>query len=381
LSTFHVQLERVVHDSYQIKIGRNLFDTLIADLKGPFFHPIAKFAVISDSNISQLYGEPLVRKLKESGFDCDLFAIPSGEKSKTRETKAFVEDQMLAKGYGRDSCIIALGGGMISDLSGFIASTFCRGIPYLNYSTTLLSAADASVGGKTAVNTPMATNLIGTFYQPSKVYIDLETWKSLPLREFRSGLAETIKHACMADYEFFEYLEQNMTRIITSDQLILESDVCEHIAYKNCEIKYRVVEKDERESNLRQILNLGHTAGRAIEALSQYQLLHGEAVAIGLAIQSKLAYKLGFITKEEFYRVCRLLRNAGFEIDVPSYITADSLIKKMYTDKKVRNGKIRFVFMSGIGKVKQFEDVSYSTPIEETILYETVNEIITTSYH
>lgn len=380
MSNFHVHLKRVVDDSYQIEIGRNLFDLLVTDLKGISFKHVVKYAVITDSNIKEIYGEPFVRKLQEEGFDCDLFSIPNGEKTKNRETKSLIEDQMLAKGYGRDSCIIALGGGMVSDLSGFIASTFCRGIPYINYSTTLLSAADASVGGKTAVNTPVATNLIGTFYQPSKVYIDLDTWKSLPLREFRSGLAETIKHACMADYEFFKYLEQNMNRIITSDRLILDPDVCEHIAYKNCEIKYHVVEKDEKEANLRQILNLGHTAGRAIEALSCYELLHGEAVAIGLAIQAKLAYKLGFITKEEMDRVCHLLLKAGFDIEIPDYITASSLVEKMYTDKKVRSGKIRFVFMSGIGKVKQFEDGSYSTPIQEEVIFDTLKELITTPY-
>lgn len=370
MSSFQVSLKRVIDDSYNIEIGRDLFNKLIDDLKNGLVNNIVKFAVITDSKIHNLYGLKLIQQIQESGFTADLFTVKSGEKSKTRETKSHIEDEMLKKGYGRDSCIIALGGGMVSDLSGFIASTFCRGIPYINYSTTLLSAADASVGGKTAVNTPIATNLIGTFYQPTKVYIDLNTWKSLPVREFRSGLAETIKHACMADYDFFTYLEENMAKIIKSDQLILDPEVCKHIALKNCEIKYRVVEQDEKESNLRQILNLGHTAGRAIETLSQFKLLHGEAVAIGLAFQAKLALRLGLLSKNDLERVYSLLIKAGFQIEIPHYISPSSLVQKMYTDKKVRSGQIRFVFMSGIGNVKQFEDMVYSTPIQEKVIYE-----------
>ncbi len=372
---FHVSLKRIVDDSYDIEIGRDLLDTLINDLKNGLVKNANKIAVITDSKVKERYGDTFIEKLKTAGFSCDLLVVPNGEKSKTRETKAGIEDQMLNRGYGRDSCIIALGGGMISDLAGFVASTFCRGIPYINYSTTLLSAADASVGGKTAVNTPVATNLIGAFHQPAKVYIDLNAWHSLPVREFRSGLAETIKHACMADYDFFQYLERHMHRIIDGDRLVLDPDVCEHIAYKNCEIKYRVVEQDEKESNLRQILNLGHTAGRALEALSHYELLHGEAVAIGLSVQARIARKLGYLTGEELDRVCRLLMNAGFQIDIPPRIAPASLVEKMYTDKKVRSGKIRFVFMSGIGKMKQFEDGSYSAPIDEEMILDTLKEM------
>lgn len=373
MTAFRVSLKRVVDDSYDIEIGWDLFDSLLNDLNHGIVPGIAKVAVVTDSKVEEMYGRALLERLTAVGFACHLFSIPDGERSKTRDNKAILEDHLLAKGYGRDCCMIALGGGMVSDLTGFVAGTFCRGVPYLNYSTTLLSAADASVGGKTAVNTPVATNLIGMFHQPIKVYIDLQTWSTLPIREFRSGLAETIKHACMADYGFFEYLERYMSRILTSDQLVLDAEVCEHIAYKNCQIKYSVVEQDEKETNLRQVLNLGHTAGRAVEALSGYELLHGEAVAIGLAFQAKLACKLGYVTEEERDRVCRLLLGAGFEIDIPSYITPSMLVEKMYTDKKVRSGKIRFVFMSGIGSIRQFEDGAYSVAIPEEVIYEVMH--------
>lgn len=372
---FQVHLRRIVDDSYEIEIGRDLFNDLIADLQQGLAGRPSRIAVITDSKVGAVYGKELIQQLQAGGYACNLLEVPSGETSKTRETKARIEDRLLDLGYGRDSCIIALGGGMISDLSGFVASTFCRGVPYINYSTTPLSAADASVGGKTAVNTPVATNLIGTFYQPRKVYIDLNTWKSLPIREFRSGLAETIKHACMEDYAFFEYLEANMQRILSANELVLDSDVCNHIALKNCELKYRVVEQDEKETNLRQVLNLGHTAGRALEALSGYELLHGEAIAIGLAFQAILACKLGYLTEQERDRVCRLLASAGFNLEIPKQITPSQLVDKMYTDKKVRSGKIRFVLMDGIGKIKQFDEGSYSTEIPEGILYETIAEM------
>ncbi len=275
---------------------------------------------------------------------------------------------MLEAGFGRDSAIIALGGGVVSDLAGFLAGTFGRGIPFINYSTTLLSAADASVGGKTAVDTPVATNLIGLFYQPAKVYIDIDTWNSLPAKEIRSGLAETVKHACLADYEFFVWLEKNITRICQGEITPLEADACEHIAFKNCEIKHRVVKEDEKESNLRMVLNLGHTAGRAFEALCSYQYTHGECVAIGMVVQLFIAEDLGFVTTIEKNRIINLLKLAGLPTEIPQGTDLEDLVVKMRTDKKSRAGKIRFVLQDGIGKMKTFENGSYSIPLTEEYL-------------
>ena len=217
---------------------------------------------------------------------------------KLAKLKISIEDEMLDAGFGRDSAVIAFGGGVVSDLAGFLAGTFGRGIPFINYSTTLLSAADASVGGKTAVDTPHATNLIGLFNQPEKVYIDIATWDTLPAREVRAGLAETIKHACLADSAFFDWLEENITKIASADDAKLDQAACEYIAEANCRIKYDVVSRDEKEANLRQVLNLGHTAGRAMETLFEYKMLHGECVAVGLSIQALLANKLELITDE-----------------------------------------------------------------------------------
>lgn len=370
MRTFQVELKKVVDDSYEIEIGYELENKLISDIQNGLVGKLRKFAVITDSIVKELYAEKIVELLKEKGYQVDLFVFEAGEKQKTRKTKEEIEDAMLAKGYRRDCCIIAVGGGVVTDLAGFVAGTYGRGVPFINYATTLLAAADASVGGKTAVDTPLATNLIGIFNQPEKVYLDIATWKTLPECQIVSGMAETIKHACLARKDFFEYLEEHMEDILT-----LDKEACEHVSEVNCEVKYEVVMKDERESGLREVLNLGHTVGRAIETVSEYQLLHGEAVAIGLVAEVKLAYRLGYVTKEEQDRVIALLKKAGLPIAIPDYIDREVLVKKLYTDKKVRDGKLRFVIQKGIGDVVEFAEGVFATPIEEAVAREIIMDM------
>jgi 3-dehydroquinate synthase len=368
MSTFNVGLKKIVDDSYDIRIGYDLMDELVTDLNGGLIGNIKKIAIITDSNVRDLYANKLRDKLITAGFDADTFVFPAGEKSKTRETKAWIEDKMLANGYRRDCCIIAVGGGVVSDLAGFVAGTFARGVPFINYATSLLAAADASVGGKTAVDTPLATNLIGLFNQPKKVYIDIATWETLPKREISCGLSETIKHACLADYDFFTYIEEHIGALLD-----IEREACEHIADNNCRIKYNVVMKDERESGLREVLNLGHTVGRAIETQSDYRLLHGEALAIGMAAEVNLSHKLGYMTSEERDRVIALYRAAKLPTEIPDYIDREQLVKKLYTDKKVREGKLRFVIQRGIGRIVEYTDGVYAMPIEEDIAREIIS--------
>lgn len=367
---FNCELKRVVDDSYEIEIGHNLWDTLLSDLEKGLVGKIKKFAVITDSTVYELYGEDFLKKLKDKGLEGEIFVFPSGEKSKTRQTKEFIEDSMLSMGFRRDCCVIALGGGVVTDLSGFLAGTFGRGVPFINYATTLLSAADASVGGKTAVDTPLATNLIGLFNQPKKVYIDIDTWKTLPRRQLSSGLCETIKHACLGDVELFEFLEENIEKVLEC-----EVDACEYIAKKNCEIKYKVVMQDERESGLREILNLGHTVGRAIETVSDYSLLHGEALSIGMVAQIKLGNKLGFVSDENVQRVIKLLKRANLPVEIPKNISKTELVKKLYTDKKVRNGKLRFVFQKEIGDVMCFGENNFAKEIAESEISKIIDEM------
>lgn len=370
MSTFGVQLKKVVDDSYEIEIGFGLEDKLIQDIKAGLVGKIKKFAVVTDSIVKDLYAEKICQLLKEAGYQANLFFFPEGEKSKTRETKEQIEDAMLMAGYRRDCCIVAVGGGVVTDLAGFVAGTFGRGVPFINYATTLLAAADASVGGKTAVDTPLATNLIGLFNQPEKVYLDIAAWKTLPERQIYSGMAETIKHACMADAEMFAYLEEHMTEI-----LAVEKEACEYIAEKNCQIKYHVVEQDERESGLREVLNLGHTVGRAIETVSDYKLLHGEAVSIGLVAQAVLSQKLGYMTAEQVQSVKDLLASAKLPVQIPEYIDRESLVQKLYTDKKVRDGKLRFVVQKGIGSVVEFSEGNFATEVSEEEAREIIMEL------
>ncbi len=361
MAAFQVELKKVVDDSYEIEIGYGLADRLLEDLDAGLAGGIRKFAVISDESVAPLYAGPLCSLLNAHGREAELYTFPAGEQSKTRETKAMIEDAMLAAGCRRDCCVLAVGGGVVTDLAGFVAGTFGRGVPVINYATTVLAAADASVGGKTAVDTPLATNLIGLFYQPKKVYIDLETWKTLPPREIASGMAETIKHACLADAAFFSWLEEHMEEI-----LALERGPCEYMAEINCRIKYRVVMQDEREeSGLREVLNLGHTVGRAIETVSGYRLLHGEAVAIGLVAEAHLSRHFGYLGDADAARMMALLARAGLPTRIPDYIDREALVRKLYTDKKVRDGKIRFVLQDAIGSVVCFEGNSYATPVDE----------------
>lgn len=370
MSTFNVELKKVIDDSYEIEVGFELEQKLIEDIQNGLVGKIRKFAVITDSIVKDLYGERIYQLLLEAGYQADLFVFEAGETSKTRKTKEEVEDAMLAKGYRRDCCIIAVGGGVVTDLAGFVAGTYGRGVPFINYATTLLAAADASVGGKTAVDTPLATNLIGLFNQPEKVYLDIATWKTLPRRQVVSGMAETIKHAILADKDFFEYLNEHMEEILN-----IEKEACEYIAHENCKVKYQVVMKDERESGLREILNLGHTVGRAIETVSEYRLLHGEAVAIGLVAEADLAWKLGYATEAERDAVVALLQKAELPTEIPEYIDREALVKKLYTDKKVRDGKLRFVIQKGIGEIVEFEPGVFATPIEEGVAREIIYEL------
>ena len=360
MGSFRVELKKTVDDSYDVQIGQNLIPVLAEDIKNGLAGGVRKFAVITDSTVEPLYGTPVLTALREAGYAADLFVFPAGEKSKVRATKEMLEDAMLEKEYRRDCCVIAVGGGVVTDLAGFLAGTFGRGVPFINYATTLLSAADASIGGKTAVDTELATNLIGLIYQPLKVYVDIDTWKTLPHKQLVNGLAETVKHACLADRELFRYLEEHSQEILACD-----AAACTYISERNCAVKYKVVMKDEKEKNLREILNLGHTVGRAIETVSGYRLLHGEAVAIGMAAQVLLGCECGYLTKEECDRVLTLIEKIGLPVAIPEYIDKENLIRKLYTDKKVRDGKLRFVFQKGIGSVMTFGEEVYAREVPE----------------
>lgn len=327
--------------SYSIEFKQNLLQT---DTLVNFCQNIAKqLVIISDESVASLYGHTLKVLLEKSGYPVHLFTFPPGEHFKTRETKAKLEDDMLAQHCMRDTCIIALGGGIVTDVAGFVAATYCRGIPVIYIPTTLLAMVDASIGGKTGVNTPKGKNLIGTFTQPSRVYIDVNFLDTLPEVEFNNGMVELIKHALIADKNLFKQIVE--TKITLNDKNYLQEMI-----YKSCDIKRIIVEQDPEEKNRRQLLNFGHTLGHAIEAASDYQIRHGEAVAIGMIMELQLAVQLNLFNAAMIPEIAQVLRSYSLAVELPATLKWADLTPYFKMDKKNVNQQVYCVLLEDIGK-------------------------------
>lgn len=338
---------------YEIEIGAGL-----RNHQAQFLNTLAsRFAIITDDQIAPLYGESLRKSLSDSGLDTHLFTFPHGEEYKTRSTKELLENQMFENGLGRDTCIIAVGGGVVTDLAGFIAATYCRGVPLVMIPTSLLGMVDASIGGKTGVNVPYGKNMVGCIYQPQKVVIDTSILKSLPQKELANGFAETIKHGLVADNKLFEYLEKHSEQLLAQEPATIET-----VIYESCRIKKEIVEHDEKEKGRRHLLNFGHTIGHALERLSHYSLSHGEAVAIGLVVESYLSMKLGGLNQRSFDRIKNILRQYGLPLQPPTPFPAQDVLSAMALDKKAINGQPRFVMIDAIGSPHSFNS-QYCTVI------------------
>jgi len=282
----------------------------------------SRFAIISDETVASLYGFSLLERFQNRGLFTRLFTFASKEKSKTREVKQQLEDALLKEAYGSDSCIIALGGGVVSDLSGFLASTFCRGVSLVLIPTTLLSMVDASIGGKNGVNACGIKNIIGTIYEPHRTFIDPDLIKEMPLSLIKEGRIEMIKHALIADRELFFQLEDHWQKTIE----------------RNIAIKQEMIRKKSRA-----LLNFGHTVGHAIEAESEYTVTHGDAVLIGIIVESYLSYQMGLLPEEDFKRIERLFEPISFSLD------PIAILEKMRCDKKNKQGFIHCVLLQSIG--------------------------------
>ena len=357
---FRVELVRLVDESYPVVVGRGLEGSVAEFLADK--HPDRRAAVVTDSNVASLAAKSLISSF--GSRPADLVVFPAGEASKTREVKERVEDELIARGFGRDTVIVALGGGVVTDLAGFVAATFTRGVPYVSLTTTLLGAADAAIGGKTAVDTPAATNLIGVFHQPAAVFIDLDRWLTLSDRQIREGLGETVKHACIADAGFFEALEDAFVeRGLSPAEFVRDDALAELTARRNCEIKRDFVTSDVHEGNRRMGLNLGHTIGRALETAAGYTLNHGECVAIGLALQSRLGERLGYCSPSDVARIEALLSAIGLPTKIPEEVPVDRIMEAMAHDKKGKAGAIRFVFQDGVGRLAVHDGGSYARPV------------------
>lgn len=333
--------------SYEIKIGAGLLGQLGRECARSGLR--GRCAIVSDANVAPLYAQPAMQALAAAGFEPLLLKVPAGETAKSLKTVQACYDQLAAHRLERKSFIVALGGGVVGDLAGFVAATYLRGIPFVQVPTTLLSQVDSSVGGKVGVNLKAGKNLVGAFYQPRLVLCDLSSLATLPDREYRSGLAEVIKYGIIYDAQLFKKLERDMPKLLQR-----RTETLAAVVARCCEIKAEVVRQDETESGLRAILNFGHTVGHALEAISGYgRFLHGEAIAIGQVAAARLSASLLGLSDAELRRIRELLTNAGLPTTLKlSPAQREKVTRAMMLDKKVSAGEVKFVLASRIGKVK-----------------------------
>lgn len=306
--------------------------------------------IVTDDNVARLYLKPLTRAL--ASLSPYNVVLPHGEEHKNWRTLDLIFRSLLKHRLGRDAILIALGGGVVGDITGFAAACYQRGISYVQMPTTLLAQVDSSIGGKTAINHHDGKNMIGAFHQPLAVVSDLDTLKTLPPRELSAGLAEIIKAALICDMDFFLWLETHVQEL-----LALEPEACLHAITRACEIKQRIVAEDEYEEGRRALLNLGHTFGHAIEsALGYGEWLHGEAVGAGIAMAADLSVRMDWLKAAEYRRICRLLERAGLPNRPPASLTPMQLLVPMRNDKKNRKGRLRLILLKGVGQATISED-------------------------
>ena len=328
-------------NSYEVRVGSGLLARAGLWLKEKGFS--GKAVIITDTTVKGLYSETLSKGLTNAGFDVTILDVQPGEEQKSLETAGGLYEGLTAAYAERTTSVLALGGGVIGDLAGFVAATYMRGVPLIQVPTTLLAQVDSSIGGKTAVDHGKLKNTIGVFYQPRMVVADIETLTTLPEDELTNGLAEVIKHAAIRSDDFFYYLDNNIEKAMEPDISVLEDMVVESIR-----IKAEVVEKDEKESGLRSILNYGHTIGHAIEAVSNFRLKHGQAVAIGMMAAAKISRRMEILDEDEVARLEEVIRRAGLPVAMPD-LDIEAVMQATKSDKKVSQGKVRFVLLKSIG--------------------------------
>ncbi|MEF8725094.1 3-dehydroquinate synthase [Candidatus Accumulibacter phosphatis] len=345
--------------AYPIHVGRALLDR--GDLLLPYLRQ-PKVAIVSNTTVAPLYLERLSGSLRRAGIEVVEIILPDGEAFKNWQTLTTIFDVLLQARCERATTLLALGGGVVGDMTGFAAACFQRGMPFIQIPTTLLAQVDSSVGGKTAINHPLGKNMIGAFHQPKLVLADTDTLKTLPDRELRAGLAEVIKYGLIRDLPFFEWLEVHLEGLLCRDPELLAEAIV-----RSCRNKAEVVVADEHESGERALLNLGHTFGHAIETAMGYgQWLHGEAVAAGTLIAAQLSSQLGWLGASEIERVVRLFQRAGLPVFGPP-LAVERYLELMQHDKKVREGKLRFVLLKDIGQAVVSE-VAAESEVRRAIL-------------
>ena len=343
--------------SYDVIVGRGVLAELPGLLRATC--PAARYAVIADHKAAELHGARLTSLLEGAGLAFTVLQFPSGEWNKSREQWSELTDRMLAAGLGRDSAVIAFGGGVAGDLAGFVAATYLRGIPCVQVPTTLLAMIDSSIGGKTGVDVPAGKNLVGAFLQPRAVLADVELLATLPKPQIAAGLAEAIKHGVIRDEAYLATLED------PAPLLARDLDRLAAVVRRSVELKAAVVAEDEREAGIRAILNFGHTVAHALESRSGYELLHGEAVAIGMCVEAALAEQLGIAEGGVAARVRAALERARLPVTVPESTATDALLESMHADKKSRVGRLRCAFPRRCGTMAQGRDGEWTHEVSD----------------
>jgi len=336
--------------SYPILIQQGLLDDI-----GSWLHknPFAKrYGIVADDHVAAMFGERLLASLHNSGLQAEMITFPRGEASKNLATIAELSSTLARMGFDRKDGLLALGGGVTGDITGFLAACYMRSIPFAQVPTTLLSQVDSSVGGKTGVDIPEGKNLVGAFYQPKAVFIDSQVLQELPKSELLNGLAEVIKYGVIYDRDFFRFLEVSLKEILALDLQVLEG-----VISRSCKIKAAIVEADEKESDFRRILNFGHTIGHAVEAASEYKLAHGAAVAMGMVAVAELAFLSGILDQREKERLSNLIDKFGLPATIPQEYDRAKIQEYLLADKKTIGGKVFFVLPTKIGKVIITDDI------------------------
>ncbi|SUX54504.1 3-dehydroquinate synthase [Chromobacterium vaccinii] len=338
-----ITLDLILPDTrYPIHIGHGLLEQV--DLLLPHL-PLPKVAIVSNATVAPLYLSRLQQALEARGVACASVVLPDGERHKDWQTLNLIFDALLSGNAERKTTLIALGGGVIGDMTGFAAACYQRGAPFIQIPTTLLAQVDSSVGGKTAINHPQGKNMIGAFFQPKAVIADMDLLATLPDRELSAGLAEVIKYGLLGDAGFLAWLEANMAKLRARD-----GEALQYAVKRSCEMKAAIVSEDEKENGVRALLNLGHTFGHAIEAgLGYGAWLHGEAVAVGMVLAAAASAELGWISRDDLERVRRLITAAGLPVKAPSMPT-EQWLSLMSHDKKVEAGTVRFVLLRSLGQ-------------------------------
>lgn len=355
MQTLHVALG---NRAYPIHIGSGLIQN--ADLILPYLKR-KQVAVVTNTTVAPLYLEKLAKPLRDAGVSVIEIILPDGEAYKNSETLNLIYDALLKNRCERSTTLIALGGGVIGDLTGYAAATYLRGVPFIQIPTTLLSQVDSSVGGKTGINHPLGKNMIGAFYQPKLVLADIDVLHTLPQRELSAGVAEVIKYGLIRDADFFDWLEVNIDKLMALDEAVTT-----YAIYRSCKNKAEVVAADEHETGERALLNLGHTFGHAIENAMGYGVwLHGEAVAAGTMLAADLSRSMGWLNDTEIQRMRALLTAARLPLQGPN-LGVEKYLNLMQSDKKVADGKIRLVLQQGIGKAMITSDYD-ANKLRETL--------------